>query len=85
MRESKLASTPISTSDKITKDLEGAEVNSIYYRSIIGSLLYLNASRPDIAFSISACARYQATPKESHLKAAKRIIHYIHETKKFGL
>lgn len=76
---------PISTSDKITKDLEGAEVDSTYYRSITRSLFYLTASRLDIAFSVGACARYQAAPKESHLKAAKRIIRYVYETANFGL
>lgn len=53
--------------------------------SIIRSLLYLTVSRPDIAFSVGACTRYQAAPKESHLKVAKRIIRYVHETTKFGL
>lgn len=85
LQESKLASTPISISDKITKNLKGAKVDSTYYRSIIGSLLYLTTSRLYIAFSVGACARYQAAPKESYLKAAKRIIRYIHKTIEFRL
>ena len=55
------------------------------YRSIIGSLLYLNASRQDIAFSVGVCARYQATPKQSRLTAVKRIIRYISGTPYYGL
>ncbi|XP_070035307.1 secreted RxLR effector protein 161-like [Nicotiana tomentosiformis] len=50
------------------------------YRGIIGSLLYLTASRPDIVFSIGLCARFQSNPKESHLKAAKRILRYLKGT-----
>lgn len=85
LRESKLVSTPMSTSDKITKDFEGAGVDSPYYRSIIGSFLYFTASIPDNSFSVGVCARYQATPKESHFKACKRIIRYIHRTTEFEL
>ena len=55
------------------------------YRSIIRSLLYLTASRPDIAFSVGVCARYQAAPRESHLIAVKRIIRYINGTPNYGL
>ena len=55
------------------------------YRSIIGSLLYLTASRSDIAFSIGVCARYQAAPKESRLTAMKQIIRYINGTLDYGL
>ncbi|XP_028124551.1 uncharacterized protein LOC114321575 [Camellia sinensis] len=47
---------------------------------MIGSLLYLTASRPDISFSVGACAHYQASPKESHLLAVKRIIKYVNGT-----
>lgn len=74
LQESKPANTPISTSDKITKDSGKADVDRTYYKSIIGSLFYLTTSRLDISFSVGVCARYQAAPKESHLKAAKRII-----------
>ena len=70
----KHASTPMSSSTKLNVDSFGVEVNPTLYRSIIRSLLYLIASRPDIAFSVGVCARYQATPKESHLTAVKRII-----------
>lgn len=66
-------------------DLGGAKVDYPYYRSIIGNLLYLTTSLLDISFSVGACARYQVAPKESHLKAAKRIIRYVHVTSDFGL
>ncbi|XP_070014481.1 secreted RxLR effector protein 161-like [Nicotiana sylvestris] len=50
------------------------------YRGIIGSLLYLTASRPDIVFSVGLCGRFQSNPKESYLKAAKRILRYLKGT-----
>ena len=68
------ASTPLSSSTKLNVDSSRVEVSPTLYRSIIGSLLYLTASRSDIAFSVGVCARYQAAPKESHLTAVKRII-----------
>jgi hypothetical protein len=52
---------------------------------MIGSLLYLTASRPDIAFSVGVCARFQANPKESHLTAVKRIIRYVNDTLPYGI
>ncbi|XP_075111296.1 secreted RxLR effector protein 161-like [Nicotiana tabacum] len=55
-------------------------VNQTMYRCIIGSLLYLTASRPDIVFSVGLCARFQSNPKESHLNAAKRIWRYLKGT-----
>lgn len=85
LSESKPLDTPISISEKITKDIDRVNVDPTGYRSIIGSLLYLTASRLDISFSAGVCARYQATPIESHLKVAKRIIRYVHGTINFGL
>ena len=55
------------------------------YRSMIGSFLYLTASRPDISYSVGVCARYQANPKESHMIALKRIIKHVKTTVDFGV
>ena len=55
------------------------------YRGLIGSLLYLTASRPNIMFSVCLCARFQANPKESHFNAAKRIMKYLQGTTNVGL
>ena len=52
---------------------------------MIGSLLYLTASRPDISYNVRVCARYQANPKESHMTALKRIIKYVKTTAEFGV
>ena len=75
----------MSSSTKLNVDSSGVEVNATLYRSIIGSLLYLIASRPDIAFSVGVCARYKAALKESHLTAVKRIIRYVNGTPDYGL
>ena len=81
----KVAHTPMSTSNKVTADPSGQSVNPSNYRGMIGSLLYLTASRPDIMFATSMCARYQADPKESHLAAVKRIFRYLKGTPALGL
>jgi len=78
------ARTPMSTSVKISVDVTGKQIDPTLYRSIIGSLHYLTASRPDIAFSLRVCARFQANPKESHLTAVKRIIRYVNATVNYG-
>ena len=70
---------------KLNVDSSRVEVSPTLYRSIIGSLLYLTASRSYIVFSVSVCARCQAAPKESHLTAVKRIIRYINGTPDYGL
>ncbi|XP_020082825.1 uncharacterized protein LOC109706428 [Ananas comosus] len=78
--------TPMGTSNKgLGLDVEGQSVDEKQYRSMIGSLLYLTASRPDIAFSVGICACYQVNPKEVHLKAVKRIIRYVKGTTGYGL
>ena len=85
LESSKTAKTPMSTTTKLTKDENGAKVDPTLYRSMIGSLLYLTASRPDICYSVGVCARYQGNPMESHVKAVKRIIRYVHGTTDYGL
>ncbi|CAM8959928.1 unnamed protein product [Rhodiola kirilowii] len=68
--------TPAATHVKVTKDEASATVDQTLYRSMIGNLLYLTASRPDIAHAVGVCARYQANPKESHLMNVKRTADY---------
>ena len=75
----------MSSSTKLNLDPSRVEVSLTLYRSIIGSLLYFTASRPNIAFSVGVCARYQAAPKESHLTAVKRIIRYVNGTLDYDL
>jgi len=77
MEDCKEAATPISTNCLMDADEAGQPVDSTKYRGLIGSLLYLTASRPDIQFGVCLCARFQANPKESHFKAAKRILKYL--------
>ena len=77
--------TPMSPNVKLTVDLLGKSVDSSLYRSMIGSLLYLTASRPDISYSVGVCARYQANPKKSHMTALKRIIKYVKTIAEFGV
>ncbi|GJR48444.1 putative ribonuclease H-like domain-containing protein [Tanacetum coccineum] len=81
----KTASTPIETNKALLKDEEVEDVDVHLYRSMIGSLMHLIASRPDIMFTIYACARFQVTPKVSHLHAVKRIFRYLKGQPKLGL
>ena len=80
MNEAKSNNTPIGTTTKLDRDEPGSPVNDPRYRGMIGSLLYLTASRPDIVFSVGVCARFQSCPKESHLKVVKRILRYLKGT-----
>ncbi|GJW20353.1 retrovirus-related pol polyprotein from transposon TNT 1-94 [Tanacetum coccineum] len=70
---------------KLDEDKEGKAVDPSHYRGMIGTLLYLTASRPDLQFSISMCAQYQARPTEKHLHAVKRIFWYLRGTVNQGL
>ena len=85
MDESKPMSTPIGINGNLDSDACGNMVDQKLYRSMIGSLLYVTASRPDIMFSVCMCARFQASPRESHLKATKRILKYLKHTPNVGL
>ncbi|GJS17662.1 putative ribonuclease H-like domain-containing protein, partial [Tanacetum coccineum] len=81
----KSASTPIETQKPLVKDEEASDVDVHLYRSMIGSLMYVTASRPDIMFVVCACSRFQVTPKTSHLTAVKRIFRYLKGKPKLGL
>nr|GEX16564.1 hypothetical protein [Tanacetum cinerariifolium] len=85
LTDKKSPSTPIDTKKPLLKDLDGEDVDVHTYRSMIGSLMYLNSSRPDIMFAVCACARFQVTPKASHLHAVKRIFRYLKGKPHLGL
>ena len=70
---------------KLSLDSDGKDTNETLYRSMIGGLLYLTDSRPDIAYSVGACARYQSKLKESHVLAVKRILKYISGIVDYGI
>ena len=77
MESAKPMATPISPSTRLVMDDGSSSVNEKSYRGMIGSLLYLTTSRPDIVFSVGFRARFQSNPKETHLKAAKWIFRYL--------
>jgi hypothetical protein len=85
MDEAKPLSTPISTTMALDEDKEGEAVDQKEYQSMIGSLLYLTAMRPNIQFVVCLCTRFQSSPHTSHRQAIKRILRYLHFTPEFGL
>ncbi|XP_035830948.1 uncharacterized protein LOC118480285 [Helianthus annuus] len=85
MTNSKSIDSPIAERLLLTEDPEGSFVNHTLYRSMIGSLMYLTASRLDIMFAVCQCARYQANRKLSHLTVVKRIFRYPKGDPKLGL
>ncbi|GJY10880.1 putative ribonuclease H-like domain-containing protein, partial [Tanacetum coccineum] len=81
----KSTSTPVDLEKPLVKDGDADDVDVHLYRSMIGSLMYLTASRLDIMFVVCACARFQVTPKPSHLLAIKRIFRYLKGKPTLGL
>jgi hypothetical protein len=77
MDKAKLIKTPMGTNGHLDLNLDGTSVDQKVYHSIIRSLLYLYASRPDIMLSVCMCARFEATPKDCYLRAVKRIMRYL--------
>ncbi|KAK6115529.1 hypothetical protein DH2020_007798 [Rehmannia glutinosa] len=77
MEDNSYVKIPMNTSVKMDMDEEGEAVDQTRYRALIGSLLYLIASRPDITFDVGVCARFQSAPKESHMIMPKRILRYL--------
>jgi hypothetical protein len=80
MNEAKKISTPMGTNGNLDSNASGNMVDQKLYRSMIGSLLYVTVSRLDVMFSVCMCARFQASSRESHLKATKRILRYLKHT-----
>jgi len=85
MDKCKSINTPFSTNCHLDHDVAGNSVDETKYRGLIGSLLYLTTSIPDIMFVVCMCACFQSAPKKSHFNAAKRILKYLQGTKDVGL
>jgi hypothetical protein len=85
MVNAKPIKTPMPTNGHLDLNDEGKVVDTKVYRSMIDSLLYLCASRPDIILSVCMCARFQSNPKECHLVAIKRILRYLVPTPNIDL
>jgi hypothetical protein len=85
MDKAELIKTPMGTNDHLDLDLGGTTVDQKVYRFMIGSLLYICASRHDIMLSVYMCVRFQATPNDCHLRAVKRIMSYLILTHNLGL
>ncbi|XP_059066463.1 secreted RxLR effector protein 161-like [Cryptomeria japonica] len=85
MADCKPVSTPMEIGCKLTKSDDSPVVNQSEYRSMIGSLLYLTASRPDLMFAVCLVSRFQSAPKQSLLNAVKRIFRYVQGTLDYGL
>lgn len=85
MEECKPVGTPMATNLKLSKDDDTSKVDGSMYRSLVGSLLYLTASRPDILFVVNVLSRFMSSPKETHFSAAKRVLRYIKGTADLGI
>lgn len=85
MEESNSVSSPIVPGFKICKDEDGIKVDETYYKQIVGSLMYLTATRPDLMFVVSLISRYMAKPTQLHLQVAKRALRYLKGTINYGI
>ncbi|XP_052173352.1 secreted RxLR effector protein 161-like [Diospyros lotus] len=84
MEDCKPVGTPMTTNIKLSKNDDSEKVDESLYKSLIGSLQYLTASKPDILFVVSVLSRFMHSPKESHFIAAKRVLRYIKGTIALG-
>ncbi|XP_020239388.1 uncharacterized protein LOC109818353 [Cajanus cajan] len=85
MEDAKPMKTLMHSSTTLGLDEESPDDDSMMYQGMVGSLLYLTASRPDIMFNVYVCARFQVTPKEVHLQAVKGILRYLKGTANLGI
>ncbi|GJR14104.1 hypothetical protein Tco_0796756 [Tanacetum coccineum] len=85
MESSDPVDTPMVEKSKLDEDTQGKSIDPTHYRGMVGTLMYLTGSRPDLTFVLCMCARYQAKPTEKHLHAVKRIFKYLRGTVNRGL
>ncbi|KAB1208824.1 Copia protein [Morella rubra] len=81
----KSASTPLAANEKLKKENGADKANVTTYRSLVGSLLYLTATRPDIMFAASLLSRYMQDPSQNHFAAGKRVLRYLSGTLDYGI
>ncbi|XP_028215213.1 uncharacterized protein LOC114397350 [Glycine soja] len=85
MQDCKPLATPMAMKEKLSKDDEQNKVDATVYRSLVGSLIYLTNSRPDIVHAVNIVSRFMSNPRKTHFAAAKRILRYAKGTKDFGI
>ncbi|GKB07580.1 hypothetical protein Tco_0835864 [Tanacetum coccineum] len=85
MESCNLVDTPMVKKSKLDEDTQGKAVDPIHYRGMVGTLMYLTSSRPNLVYDVCMCARYHARPIEKHLHAIKRIFRYLRGTVNRGL
>jgi hypothetical protein len=85
MAELKPVSTPMSSAASLGPDEDGEAVDQREYMSMIGSLMYLTTTRPDIQFIVGLCTRFQSSPRSSHRTAVQRVLRYLKHTLEFGI
>ncbi|CAI8619363.1 unnamed protein product, partial [Vicia faba] len=85
MKHCNVVNTPVEVSLQLSKDSGGKEVDNIFYKRIVGSLMYLTTTQSDIIHVVSLISRYIERPRQTHLLTAKRILRYLQGTKNFGL
>nr|GEU46485.1 hypothetical protein [Tanacetum cinerariifolium] len=85
MEKCDIIGTPIATSPKLDVELSGTPIDQMKYHSMIGLLMYLTASKPDLMYATCLCARYQARPVKKHLNEVKRIFWYLKRTINMGI
>lgn len=85
MANCKSAPTPIVMRLKLSKDDKGANINPTLYKRVVGSLMYLTATRPEIMYVVSLISRFMESPKDSHWQAGKRILRYVSGTRNYGI
>ena len=85
MSNYKTTPTPIITGSKLSKDDDGLTVDPMLFKRLVGSLMYLTTTRPEIMYGVSLISRFMESPKGSHWKVGKRILWYVSGTKDLGI
>lgn len=85
MENSNAVCNPMVPGSKVDMDKDGEQIDETFYKKIIGSLMYITKTRPDLQFAVSLLSRYMSRPTKLHLQAAKRVLRYLKGTMDFGI